>query len=40
MAEFDWKELDQARKDLIKRAEALKQKQAFVQMPGDRKAHV
>ena len=34
MAEFDWKELDQARKDLIKRAEALKQKQAFVQMPG------
>ena len=34
MAEFDWKELDQARADLVKRAAALKQKKAFVQMPG------
>ena len=32
MAEFDWKELEEARKGLLKRAEALKQ--SFVQMPG------
>ena len=32
MAEFDWKELEEAKKSLLKRAEAYKQ--AFVQMPG------
>ena len=32
MAEFDWKELEEAKKSLLKRAEAFKQ--AFVQMPG------
>lgn len=32
MAEFDWNQLEEAKKDLMKRAEALKQ--SFVQMPG------
>ena len=32
MAEFDWKELEEAKKSLLKRAEALKQ--SFVQLPG------
>jgi len=32
MAEFDWKKLEEAKADLLKRAEALKQ--SFVQMPG------
>lgn len=32
MAKFDWKELEDAKKDLIKRAHALKK--AFVEMPG------
>lgn len=32
-ASFDWKELEEAKKDLMKRAEALKKK-AFIQMPG------
>ena len=32
MAEFDWKRLEEAKRDLIKRAEALKK--AFVEMPG------
>lgn len=36
MANFDWKELDRARANLIKRAEALKK--AFVQMPGGQPA--
>lgn len=32
-ASFDWKELEEAKKDLMKRAEELKKK-AFIQMPG------
>lgn len=32
MAEFDWKQLDEARKDLMKRAESFKK--AFIEMPG------
>lgn len=32
MAEFDWKELEEAKKSLLKRAAALKQ--SFVQLPG------
>lgn len=32
MEEFDWKRLEEAKRDLIKRAEALKK--AFVEMPG------
>lgn len=32
MAEFDWKKLDEARADLMKRAEAIKR--SFVEMPG------
>ena len=33
MAEFDWKKLEEAKSDLLKRAESLK-KRAFVEMPG------
>lgn len=36
MANFDWKELEKARANLLKRAEALKQ--SFVQMPGGQPA--
>lgn len=36
MANFDWKELEKAKANLIKRAEALKQ--SFVQMPGGQPA--
>lgn len=36
MANFDWKELEKAKADLVKRAEALKQ--SFVQMPGGQPA--
>lgn len=32
MAEFDWKKLEEAKKDLLKRAEAMKK--AFIEMPG------
>jgi len=35
-AEFDWKELEEAKKSLLKRAETLKK--AFVQMPGGQPA--
>ena len=33
MAEFDWKKLEEAKSDLLKRAESLK-KRAFMEMPG------
>lgn len=36
MAEFDWNKLEEAKKDLIKRAEEFKK--AFVQMPGGAQA--
>ena len=38
MAEFDWKKLEEAKKDLLKRAEAMKK--AFIEMPGGAPAGV